>query len=215
MISIDEEDIEYQLLFKIIIVGDSSVGKTNILSRYINNEFKHELLDTIGVELNTKYIKIKGKNAKLQIWDTAGQERYHSIITSYYKGSLGCFIVYDITNQQSFDDLDKWFEECKLHAHKEATIILVGNKCDLEKQRKITKQMGEEKAKKLNCPFFETSALSNINIEDIFNVINEAIYEKLSNKGIDVGNKNKIKKKGKKGVDITTQSDENNKSGCC
>ena len=116
--------------------------------------------------------------AKLQIWDTAGQERYKSITSSYYKGSHGCFIVYDITNEKTFENVDNWFKQAQKEASKEVSIILVGNKCDLENERKISKEKGEEKAKTLNCPFFETSALSKIKIEDIFTEMINNIFEK-------------------------------------
>ena len=107
MSSKEEEYIDYELLFKIIIVGETCVGKANIISRYLKDEFKYDVMNTLWVELDTKYIKIKEKKAKLQIWDTAGQERFHSIISSYFKGSHGAFIVYDITNETSFNKVDK------------------------------------------------------------------------------------------------------------
>ena len=174
----DDEANNYELLYKIIIIGDTCVGKSNILSRYLKDEFKEDAKATVGVELGTKFLKIKNIGAKLQIWDTAGQERYRSITSSYYKGSHGCFIVYDITNEASFQSIDKWFEQAQKEASKDISIILVGNKCDLENERKVTKEKGEEKAKNFNCPFFETSALSKINIDDIFNEMVNNIFER-------------------------------------
>ena len=174
----NDEVNNYELLYKIIIIGDTCVGKSNILSRYLKDEFKDDAKATVGVELGTKFLKIKDIGAKLQIWDTAGQERYRSITSSYYKGSHGCFIVYDITNEATFQNVDKWFEQAQKEASKEVSIILVGNKCDLENERKVTKEKGEEKAKNFNCPFFETSALSKINIDDIFNEMVNNIFER-------------------------------------
>ena len=174
----NDEVNNYELLYKIIIIGDTCVGKSNILSRYLKDEFKDDEKATVGVELGTKFLKIKDIGAKLQIWDTAGQERYRSITSSYYKGSHGCFIVYDITNEVTFQNVDKWFEQAQKEASKDVSIILVGNKCDLENERKITKEKGEEKAKNFNCPFFETSALSRINIDDIFNEMVNNIFER-------------------------------------
>ncbi len=165
---VEDEPNGYDLLYKIIIIGDTCVGKSNILSRYLKDEFKEDSKSTVGVELGTKFLKIKDIGAKLQIWDTAGQERYRSITSSYYKGSHGCFIVYDITNERSFENIDNWYKQAQKEASKEVSIILVGNKYDLENQRVIPKEKGEEKAKILNCPFFETSALSKIKIDDIF-----------------------------------------------
>ena len=174
----DADENSYELLYKIIIIGDTGVGKSNILSRYLKDEFREDSKSTVGVELGTKFLKIKDMGAKLQIWDTAGQERYKSITSSYYKGSHGCFIVYDITNEKTFENVDNWFKQAQKEASKEVSIILVGNKCDLENERKISKEKGEEKAKTLNCPFFEISALSKIKIEDIFTEMINNIFEK-------------------------------------
>ena len=173
----EDENINYELLYKIIIIGDAAVGKSNILTKYSKNEFSENTKSTVGVELGVKYIKVKGVNAKIQIWDTAGQERYRSITSSYYKGSHGCFIVYDITNESSFDNVEKWYEYVQKEAGKNISIILVGNKCDLENERKITKEKGQEKAKNLKCAFFETSALSGVNISEIFEELTNNIYE--------------------------------------
>ena len=134
------EDNNYELLYKVIIIGDTCVGKSNILSRYLKDEFREDSKSTVGVELGTKFVKIKGTGAKLQIWDTAGQERYRSITSSYYKGSHGCFIVYDITSETSFENVDKWFEQAQKEASKDVSIILVGNKCDLENEKKVSKE---------------------------------------------------------------------------
>ena len=173
------EDSEiYEHLYKIIIVGNSGVGKSNILGRYITNEFKQDTKSTVGVEFASKKLKINEANIKLQIWDTAGQERYRSITSAYYKGSKGCFIVYDITSPRSFEDIEKWYEEVTKSGGKDISIIIVGNKCDLENERKITAEMGENKARNLNCPFFEISALNNIHIDDAFQTISENIYNR-------------------------------------
>ena len=176
-----EELDNYEQLYKIIIIGDSGVGKSNILGRYLTNTFKQDTKSTVGVEFGSKKVTVNGVNIKLQIWDTAGQERYRAITSAYYKGSKGCFIVYDITSTQTFEDVEKWYEEINKSGDKGISIVLVGNKCDLEDERKVTIEMGEEKAKNLNCPFFETSALNNTQIEKIFQVISEDIYSKNKN----------------------------------
>ena len=209
------EDDSYDLLYKIIIVGDTCVGKSNILSRYIKNVFREDSKSTVGVELGNKLLKVKGTNTKLQIWDTAGQERYRSITSSYYKGSHGCFIVYDITNEQSFENVEKWFEQVQKEGSKDISIILVGNKCDLENERKVPKEKGEEKAKLLNIPFFETSALSNIKIEDIFTVIAENIYERTGGvKNEDDDDDIEIINENEKPVNLAAQQPQEKKS-CC
>ena len=209
----DADENSYELLYKIIIIGDTGVGKSNILSRYLKDEFREDSKSTVGVELGTKFIKIKDMGAKLQIWDTAGQERYKSITSSYYKGSHGCFIVYDITNEKTFENVDNWFKQAQKEASKEVSIILVGNKCDLENERKISKEKGEEKAKTLNCPFFETSALSKIKIEDIFTEMINNIFEKTG------GGKNddddiEIINDNDNAVNLNSQ-EQPKKKGCC
>ncbi len=176
-----EDSESYEQLYKIIIIGDSGVGKSNILGRYLNNEFKQETKSTVGVEFGSKKLKVSGINVKLLIWDTAGQERYRAITSAYYKGSKGCFIVYDITSTQSFDDVEKWYEEIIKITEKGISLILVGNKSDLESERKVTVEMGQNKAKNLNCPFFETSALNNTHIDTVFQTISEDIYNKSKN----------------------------------
>ena len=209
------EDDSYDLLYKIIIVGDTCVGKSNILSRYIKNVFREDSKSTVGVELGNKLLKVKGTNTKLQIWDTAGQERYRSITSSYYKGSHGCFIVYDITNEQSFENVEKWFEQVQKEGSKDVSIILVGNKCDLENERKVPKEKGEEKSKLLNIAFFETSALSNIKIEDIFTVIAENIYERTGGvKNEDDDDDIEIINENEKPVNLAAQQPQEKKS-CC
>ena len=181
----EEESDNYEQLYKIIIIGDSGVGKSNILGRYLNNEFREDTKSTVGVEFGSKRLMLENVAIKLQIWDTAGQERYRAITSAYYKGSKGCFIVYDITNKQSFDDIQKWYEEIKRSGDKDISIILVGNKCDLEKERKISSEMAKNKAKEMNCAFYETSALSNIMIKDVFKIMCENIYNKIKNEKID------------------------------
>ena len=209
-----EED-SYDLLYKIIIVGDTCVGKSNILSRYIKDVFREDSKSTVGVELGNKLLKVKGTNTKLQIWDTAGQERYRSITSSYYKGSHGCFIVYDISNEQSFESVEKWFEQVQKEGSKDVSIILVGNKCDLENERQVPKEKGEEKAKQLNIPFFETSALSNINIGDIFTEIAENIFDRTGGvKNEDDDDDIEIINENEKPVNLAAQQPQEKKS-CC
>ena len=176
MSTTDNDD--YEALYKVILIGDSGVGKTNILSRYIYNEFKSDSKSTIGVEFASKRITISNTLIKAQIWDTAGHERYRAITNTYYKGSNGCFIVYDITNMQSFENIDKWYTDIEKVANIDITIVIVGNKCDLESERKVSVEQGKEKAKELGACFFETSALSAINIDNIFNVIITNIHNK-------------------------------------
>ena len=172
-----EED-GYDILFKIILVGDTSVGKTNIINKYIKNEFREDFYATIGVEFSHKKFVVENRKIKAQIWDTAGQERYKAITRAYYKGAKGAFIVYDITRKETFDDVDKWRNELISSCNQEITVMLIGNKCDLEDQREILKEQGEEKAKSFGFSFLETSALSGENLEKGFQMLIEEIYQK-------------------------------------
>ena len=170
--------IGYDILFKIILVGDTSVGKTNIINKYIKNEFREDFYATIGVEFSHKKFVVENRKIKAQIWDTAGQERYKAITRAYYKGAKGAFIVYDITRKETFDDVDKWRNELISSCNQEITVMLIGNKCDLEDQREISKEQGEEKAKSFGFSFLETSALSGENLEKGFQMLIEEIYQK-------------------------------------
>ena len=209
----EEESSSYDLLYKIIIIGDTCVGKSNILTRYLKNEFKENSKSTVGVELGSKFLKVKGIGAKVQIWDTAGQERYRSITSSYYKGSHGCFIVYDITSETSFDNVEKWYEQAQKEASKDISVILVGNKCDLENERKVPKEKGEDKAKSFRCPFFETSALSKINIDDIFNEMVNNIYDRTGGIKNEDDDDIEIINENEKAVNLNPEPPK--KQGCC
>jgi small GTP-binding protein len=208
------DDDSYELLYKIIIIGDSNVGKSNILSRYTKDQFQGNSKATVGVELGTKFVKIEGVGAKLLIWDTAGQERYRSLTSSYYKGCHGCFIVYDITNEASFQSISTWYEQAVKEAGKDVSIILVGNKCDLESERKVSKEQGEEKARSMNASFFETSALSKVNIDDIFNEIVNNIFQRTKGQKNDDDDDIEIINENEKAINLTPQPTPE-KKGCC
>jgi Ras-related protein Rab-11A len=169
---------EYNFLFKIVLIGDSGVGKSNLLSRYTKNEFNLDTKSTIGVEFATKTINIGNDIIKCQIWDTAGQERFRAITSAYYRGALGAILVYDITKLSSFNNIERWLKELKDHAdQKLQNIVLVGNKKDLEHIRAIPTTSAYQFAQKNNMIFFETSALNALNVELVFQKIIENIYE--------------------------------------
>ena len=175
----DEEN--YDVLFKIVLIGDSFVGKTNIMSKYLKNEFHEDSKATVGVEFGAKKFDIEGKSVKAQIWDTAGQERYKSITTTYYKGAKGALIVYDITRKETFDSVDRWISELINSGDKNITMLLIGNKCDLDNQRQVSKEQGEEKAKAFKVAFLETSASSGENLDVAFEMIMKEVYSKCKN----------------------------------
>ena len=172
------DDDNYEVMFKVVLVGDSSVGKTNIMSKYLKNEFHEDSKATVGVEFGSKQFTIEGHQIKAQIWDTAGQERYKAITSAYYKGAKGAFVVYDITRKQSFDSVDRWINDIKAAADKNLTIIIIGNKCDLEDQRQVNKEQGEEKAKSYEVAFMETSAFSGENLDKAFDKMINEVFKK-------------------------------------
>ena len=172
------EDENYEMMFKVVLVGDSSVGKTNIMSKYLKNEFHEDSKATVGVEFGSKQFTIEGHSIKAQIWDTAGQERYKAITSAYYKGAKGAFAVYDITRRSSFESIEKWVNDLSSTADKKVTIVIIGNKSDLEDHRQITKEEGQEKANKLQVAFLETSAFSGENLDKAFEMMVNEIYKK-------------------------------------
>ena len=172
---------EYDMMVKVIIIGDSGVGKTNIMSKFLKNKFMEESKATVGVEFGSKLFDLNGHKIKAQIWDTAGQEKYKSITGAYFKGSKGALVVYDITQKSTYEYLEKWVNDLKSAGDPKITIILIGNKSDLEENRQVSKEQGEEKAKSFGCAFLETSALSGDNIDKAFNMMVKEIFEKFSN----------------------------------
>ena len=203
------ENKEYDLLFKLILIGDSCVGKSNILLKYLKNQFNENSKTTIGVEFGTKNIIINNKRIKIQIWDTAGQERYRSITSAYYKGAKGALIVYDITRKNTFDNIDKWITDLKLNGDKNICIIIVGNKSDLNEQREVDKELGKKKAEMFKTAFMETSALNGENISKAFEEVIEQIYQL---------NKNAFEENAKKDIDRGVNLNDNkddNKKKCC
>ena len=178
----------YDLLFKLILIGDSCVGKSNILSKYLKNEFDPNSRATVGVEFGTKNILINNKKIKIQIWDTAGQERYRSITSAYYKGAKGALIVYDITRKATFNNIDKWISDLKLNGDKDICIVILGNKSDLNDKRQVTFEEGQKMAKDCNMMFFETSAKTGENVEKIFVDSAKEIQKKINQGYYDLEN---------------------------
>lgn len=167
----------YDLLFKLLLIGDSGVGKTSILFRFSDDAYTPTFISTIGIDFKIKTIELKGKKIKLQIWDTAGQERFHTITTSYYRGAMGIMLVYDITNAKSFDNIQKWLRNIEEHANEDVEKMIVGNKCDMEDRRIIPKERGEAIAREHEIRFMETSASANINVEKAFLDLAKAILD--------------------------------------
>ncbi|XWS22288.1 hypothetical protein CRYUN_Cryun29cG0021400 [Craigia yunnanensis] len=177
----DDEVVE-EYLFKIVIIGDSAVGKSNLLSRYARNEFNAHSKATIGVEFQTQSVEIDGKEIKAQIWDTAGQERFRAVTSAYYRGAFGALLVYDISRRATFDNVARWLDE--LNSHSDTTIArtLVGNKCDLENIREVTLEEGKSLAEAEGLFFIETSALDSTNVRNAFEIVIREIYNNVSRK---------------------------------
>lgn len=167
----------YDLLFKVLLVGDSSVGKTSVLLRYTDETFHAEFQSTIGVDFRIKTISMNNKVLKLQMWDTAGQDRYRNLVSSYYRGARGLIIVYDITNKASFENVPKWIEECNLRVDIAIPKVLIGNKSDLNKNRQVSFEEGKEISERLGMRFFETSAKNNENIKEVFEGLGREMLE--------------------------------------
>ncbi|KAM4077652.1 hypothetical protein ACJW30_12G154900 [Castanea mollissima] len=173
-----------EYLLKIVLIGDSAVGKSNLLSRFARNEFDTNSKATIGVEFQTQAVEIDGKEVKAQIWDTAGQERFRAVTSAYYRGAVGALIVYDITRTTTFDSVKRWLDELTTHCDTTMARILVGNKCDLENIRAVSVEDGKSLAEAEGLFFMETSALDSTNVEAAFEVVIREIYNNISRKVI-------------------------------
>ncbi|KAK2662106.1 hypothetical protein Ddye_000680 [Dipteronia dyeriana] len=180
-------DEEYDYLFKVVLIGDSGVGKSNLLSRFTRNEFCLESKSTIGVEFATRTLQVEGRTVKAQIWDTAGQERYRAITSAYYRGALGALLVYDVTKPTTFDNVSRWLKELRDHADANIVIMMIGNKTDLKHLRAVATEDAQSYAEKEGLSFIETSALEAINVEKAFQTILSEIYRIISKKSLSSG----------------------------
>ncbi|KAJ8618681.1 hypothetical protein MRB53_014867 [Persea americana] len=206
-------DEEYDYLFKVVLIGDSGVGKSNLLSRFTRNEFCLESKSTIGVEFATRTLQVEGKTIKAQIWDTAGQERYRAITSAYYRGALGALLVYDVTKPTTFENVSRWLKELRDHADSNIVIMLIGNKTDLKHLRAVATEDAQSYAEKEGLSFIETSALEAINVEKAFQMILAEIYRIISKKTL--SSEEPAATSIKEGKTILVSGDANTKKTCC
>ena len=204
-------DVREDYKLKVVIVGDSGVGKSNLIKRFTVNEFLPNSKATVGVEFLSKSYKINDKIFKIEMWDTAGQERYKSITSAYYKGAKGALLVYDVTSAQSFENIDKWYNEIKEKTNKDIKLILIGNKIDLKESKVVDTDNALVKAKTWGIPLMETSAKSAQNVKEAFHDLLKEMYLEMNKNLQNAENKNL---ENNNGLQLDT-NEKKEKKGCC
>ena len=201
---------DYDYLFKILLIGNSGVGKSSLLLRFSDDTFTGNFMPTIGVDFKIRTLEVDGKTIKLQIWDTAGQERFKTITSSYYKGAHGIIVVYDVTDKDSFKNIDTWMNEIEKHASDNVSRILCGNKSDLEDSRQVSTDEGKELADTYNIRFIESSAKDNSNVEEAFTLMTKEIKSRV----VHTEAKKPMQTTGKR-LTAQTKNVKKKKDGCC
>jgi len=172
-----DQDSDYDFIFKILLLGNSNVGKSSLFLRFVSDIWNDTFVPTIGVDFKIKTLEIDSKKIKMQIWDTAGQERFKNIISSYYRGAHGILLLYDVTDKDSFRNLNNWLIEIEKNASKRVLKLLIGNKTDLEDKRVISYNKGKEFADSCGLKFIETSAKKNLNVDEAFEMIGRELMQ--------------------------------------
>lgn len=170
---------DYDYLFKIVLIGESGVGKSCLVLRFADDVYSETFIATIGVDFKIRTVELDGKRVKLQTWDTAGQERFRNIVTSFYRGAHGIIVVFDITDQHSFDCLPMWIKEVDYYSVENVNKILIGNKCDLKAQRVVPYEVAKKFAESMGMPYLETSAKNNTNVEQAFMTMSAEIKNRV------------------------------------
>ncbi|KAJ1704218.1 hypothetical protein LUZ63_003997 [Rhynchospora breviuscula] len=199
---------EYDYLFKLLLIGDSSVGKSCLLLRFADDSYVDSYISTIGVDFKIRTVDLDGKTVKLQIWDTAGQERFRTITSSYYRGAHGIIIVYDVTEMESYNNVKQWLNEIDRYASDNVCKLLVGNKCDLVDSKVVATETAQAFADSLGIPFLETSAKESINVEKAFLTMSAEIKRRVASQP--TGDK-----KPTTAVQIKGQPLQQKSSSCC
>lgn len=200
---------EYDYLFKLLLIGDSAVGKSCLLLRFADRAYTESYISTIGVDFKIRTIELDGKRIKLQIWDTAGQERFRTITSSYYRGAHGIIVVYDVTEMESFNNVKTWMVEIDKYACENVNKLLVGNKCDLVSKKVVNYETAKAYADKLEIPFLETSAKNSVNVETAFMTMAAEIKNT-------VAKQPQVKASAKTEVNVNRGQDlSQSQGGCC
>ena len=206
----DKGTEDYEFIFKVLLLGNSNVGKSSLFLRFVDDIWNDTFVPTIGVDFKIKTFDIDEKKIKMQIWDTAGQERFKNIIASYYRGAHGILLIYDVTDKDSFKNLSNWLIEIEKNANKNVLKVLIGNKTDLEDKRVVTYNQGKEFADTYGLKFLETSAKKNLNVSEAFITLGRELMQASDDKKI-------IKQKQNKKISVAKVQDLNvqKKNGCC
>ncbi|XP_041927809.1 ras-related protein Rab-15-like [Alosa sapidissima] len=206
---------EYDVLLRLMLLGDSGVGKTCLLWRFTDDDFHPSHISTIGIDFKMKTLEIDGVRVRVQIWDTAGQERYQTVTKQYYRRAQGILLVYDVTNEHSFQDIVKWASDVDECAPERVKWILVGNKCD-EKERRVTTEQGNKLAKTYGMDFFETSAFSNYNINECFTRLTELVLHANRKEldGLSLSISDDLSSAGQRSVEVSQKVEESAERTC-
>ncbi|KAK9692769.1 ras GTPase [Basidiobolus ranarum] len=200
---------EYDYLFKLLLIGDSGVGKSCLLLRFADDTYTESYISTIGVDFKIRTIELEGKTIKLQIWDTAGQERFRTITSSYYRGAHGIIVVYDVTDQDTFSNVKQWLQEIDRYASEGVNKLLVGNKSDLTTKKVVEYESAKEFSDQISIPFLETSAKDSTNVEQAFLTMAKQIKDRMGTNTVTPSTKQNIKIG--QGSSVPAQSS----GGCC
>jgi len=203
------------VIVRLLTLGDSGAGKSSLLLRYTQGEFACEYMPTIGIDFRLKNIEVNGRTVKVQVWDTAGQERFRTITHNYYRGAHGIALVYDTTNEISFYNIKKWIQDVRTYAESNVNLVLIGNKCDLENEKAIPKEKGQEIADEYDVKFFETSAKENINVQEAFSCLVNMVCDRMFSPSTQPTDKSSAKKNPNQLQNVDVGGGSGSNLGCC